>query len=306
MLKKILLAIGAVLAIGVVVLAFILVPAHLQIRAVEPELPTKAELLALADDPNGPTKISYFETSTQKSAELSLTHSTFVVEWEDGRILLIDLGMDAAVAVEFGALFETVAGADPAVSLGTVPEIMGDDLDRVRGIGFTHLHQDHVQGIEPICEARAASIAALHTPDQISKHNLHTEEQSAMLTDSACVNQTELTDGSRTTAEFPGIGIYPLGGHTPGSTMFAIPVEGKLWLLSGDISNSQNDLLNNRGKGFIYSYLMVPEDVDRLEILRTWLIDLNNDPAITALVSHDGKALADSGIKQWQRSSEQE
>ncbi|MDN3645479.1 MBL fold metallo-hydrolase [Pontixanthobacter aestiaquae] len=305
MLKKILIVIGALLAIGAIVLAFVLVPAHLQIRDVEPELPTKAELLALADSPDGPTKISYFRTSTQNSADRSLTHSTFVVEWEDGKILLIDLGMDAAVAVEFGALFETIAGADPAVPLGTVPEIMGDDLDRVQGVGFTHLHLDHVQGIEPICAARSGAVSVLQTPEQKSTHNLHTQEQADMLAGSACVTQIELADGSRTTDQFPGIGIYPLGGHTPGSTMFAIPVDGKLWLLTGDISNVQSDLLNDRGKGFIYSYLMVPENVDRLAMLRPWLIDLNNDPMITALVSHDGKALADSGLEQWQRSAQQ-
>lgn len=302
MLKKILTAFGFLILLGVIVLAVLLVPAHLQIRDIEPELPTEAELASLAETSDGPVKISYFETSNQVAANRTLGHSTFVIEWADGKILLVDLGMDRETAVEFGALFETIGDADPAVPLGTVPEFLGDDLSRVQGVAFTHLHSDHVQGIEPICAAIEGKVTSLHTGDQMTQHNLHTEAQSALLSGSACVDQVEVPRFTSLSEQFPGIGIYPLGGHTPGSTMFAIPVDGKLWLLTGDISNVHADLIEDRGKGFMYSYLMVPENVDRLAILRPWLTGLDKDPNITAIVSHDVKSIADSGMDQWQSS----
>lgn len=299
--KKLLIGLGSLLALGAILLGLLLIPAHMQIRDVAPELPSKADLENLKGNAAGPIKISYFETSRQSSTDFELGHSTFVIEWDDGRILLIDLGMDREVAVEFGELFETIGGAEPAVPVGTVPELLGDDLGRVRGIGFTHLHSDHVQGIEPICGSTDQMITVLQSADQMAKHNLHTEDQAELLGNADCVEQVQLPGDARLSELFPGIGIYPLGGHTPGSTMFAIAVDGKLWLLTGDISNAQSDLLEDREKGFFYSYLMVPENVDRLAMLRPWLADLDADPDITAIVSHDSKALADSGMDQWQR-----
>jgi glyoxylase-like metal-dependent hydrolase (beta-lactamase superfamily II) len=281
MLKKILTGLGILLALGAIILGFLLVPAHLQIRDVEPELPTKADLANLRGSPDGPTKISYFETSNQFALERTLGHSTFVIEWEDGKILLIDLGMDRATAVKFGELFETIGGADPAVPLGTVPEFLGDDLSRVKGIGFTHLHSDHVQGIEPVCAATDQKLTVLHTSDQLTKHNLHPAEQADLLSKSSCVVQQELASDARSSEQFPGIGIYPLGGHTPGSTMFAVPVGDTVWLLTGDISNVHANLIENRGKGFMYSYLMVPENVDRQAELRQLLAGFDKDPNIT-------------------------
>jgi len=303
MLKKILIGFAAILVLGALALAFVLVPAHRQIRDIERELPTKDDLAALAQTPDGPAKIAYINTASQEAGERSVGHSTFLVEWADGKILLIDLGMDAPTAVEFGELFETIAGADPAVSHGTLPEFLGDELSRVKGVGFTHLHVDHVQGIQPVCAAHAGPITVLQTADQSAKHNLHTADQSAMLDNSDCIRRSVLSADGRISDQFPGIGIYPLGGHTPGSTMFAVPVDGKLWLLTGDISNVHADMIENRDKGFVYSYLMVPEHVDRLAILRMWLTDLDSDPNMTAIVSHDIKAIAASGMDAWQKSA---
>lgn len=291
------------LALGVLALAFILVPPHLQIRDVSPALPTKADLENLKGNADGPVKISYISTATQKLGGNVVGHSTFVVEWEDGKILLIDLGMDKKVAVEFGKLFEKIAGADQAVSHGTLPDFLGDDINRVKGVALTHLHLDHVQGVEPFCASGVQSITALHTNDQMTRHNFNTDDQFDMLKNSSCIDQKELTDDTHLSKQFPGIGIYPLGGHTPGSTLFAIPVGNVLWLLSGDISNSKNDLLENRGKGLVYSYVFVPEDEARLEELRLWLSDLDKDSNTKVIVSHDANALIESGMNHWQRTN---
>lgn len=297
--KKIFGAIGALLAIGLIVSAFILVPPHVQIRSVTPELPTKADLDYLSQVANGPTAISYINTTTQKLPDGMTGHSSFVVEWEDGKILLIDLGMDEKTAVEFGELLESVLSADKAVSHGNLPDFLGENMDRVKGTAFTHLHIDHVQGVEPVCASGARSIVALHTIDQMTKHNFRTENQFKMLENSSCIEQKKLPENTHMSEDFPGIGIFPLGGHTPGSTLFAIPIGDILWLLSGDITNTRKDMIEDSGKGWIYSYLLVPEYEARLEKLRAWLSDLDKEQHIKVIVSHDANALIESGMNEW-------
>jgi glyoxylase-like metal-dependent hydrolase (beta-lactamase superfamily II) len=92
-----------------------------------------------------------------------------------------------------------------------------------------------------------------------------------------------------------------LGGHTPGSTLFAIAVAGRLWILSGDIANSKADLLSDTGKGFLYSYLLVPENTTRTERLRGWLTGLDSKANMTVLVSHDLPDIRDSGLPEYKR-----
>ncbi len=299
MLKKLGFLLGFALILLGLFLTTVLLPPHLQIRKIEPTLPDQAELNRLLEQSNGPTKLSYFVSSEQKGQQSSLAHTTFVVEWGDGKLFLVDLGMDEANAIEFGELFEMLRGADPAVVHGTAASILGDDVNRVNGVGFTHLHVDHVQGIETICATQINQVLVLQTPDQRTKQNIHTAEQAELLKNSDCVRQLEVSNAQSVSDYFPGLGIYPLGGHTPGSTLFAVAIQDKLWLLSGDTTNSKSKLLNNQGKGWVYSYLMVPEHVDRTAELRVWLAELDQQENVTVLVSHDLQSIQDTGLQKW-------
>lgn len=297
--KRIAWACVGLVAIGALAILALLLPAHLHIRSIEPELPTQSELTALLDEPDRPTSISYFVTSDQMSEGRLISHTTFVIEWEDGRILLIDSGMNRETMLEFAEMVDSIYDAEPPTIYGTVTDWMGDDLDRVAGIGFSHLHTDHVQGIELICGATDRTITALQTSDQATEHNLHTEGQAELIETSSCLTQSVLEAGKTTSSEFPGIGVYPLAGHTPGSTLFAVPVGDTLWLLTGDISNNHDDLIENNPKGWFYSYIMVPENEARLARLRVFLAELDSDQRMTAIVSHDAGAIAESGMELW-------
>ena len=115
--------------------------------------------------------------------------------------------MDAAGAVKFGELIQKLGDAETAVSHGTVPSLMGQQIERVSGLGFTHLHVDHVQGIQAVCESKASDtkrLIALHTSDQFGIPNLHTADQSELLKNSACVQQIELADSVHSSLQFPG------------------------------------------------------------------------------------------------------
>ncbi len=287
---------GVILILGILFLAFLLVPAHLQVRSVEPGLPSEADLRSLLSETGGPTRLRYITTSSQKMPVGELGHVTFVAEWANGNLFMIDAGMDAETARSFGELIQTMSGGGEVVSRGSIDELLGAETQRVMGVAFTHLHIDHTQGTIPFCVARGEGAKLYQTHWQADLHNFNTTESAALLAESCLAPGTMTGDVIQRIEGFPGLGIVALGGHTPGSTLFAIAVEGRLWLLSGDISNSKADLTANKGKGILYSYFFVPEHVARNEQLRLWLADLDARGDITVLVSHDLLDIQASGL----------
>ena len=292
---------GGGVILGLVLAAIALVPPHLQIRSVEPELPDAAGLRALLSAPNGPVRIRYVNTSSQELGQGELGHTVFLVEWANGNLFMIDTGMDRKTAVEFGELMELALGGEEAVSHGTIAELLGEDTMRVTGVAYTHLHIDHSQGTVPFCVARGPGASVFQTSWQADLHNSNTVEGAAIVADS-CLEPGTVGDGAVKAVEgFPGIGLVALGGHTPGSTLFAIAAGDRLWLLSGDISNSKADLLSNTGKGLLYSYLIVPEHTARSDALRSWLGRLDANEDMTVIVSHDLLDIAASGMAEYSR-----
>lgn len=264
-----------------------LVPPHLQVRGVEPTLPDEAQLRALMSIENGPSGVRYLNISTQKLPDGKLGHAVFLVEWANGNLFMIDAGMDRATAIQFGRILEMALGAEETVSHGTIAELLGDDAQRVAGVAFTHLHIDHTQGVVPFCEARGPGATVYQTSWQAELHNFNTEEGAAILAES-CLQPVDLSgEGILTIRDFPGLGLIGLGGHTPGSTLFAIAGQDRLWLFSGDTTNTKADLISNTGKGFLYSTILVPENTDRTEALRLWLAGLDANDDMTVVVSHD-------------------
>lgn len=292
-----LLGLVGLLGLLVIVLAVLLIPAHLQIRGITSALPDDAALRGLLAQPGGPVSIHVVPSSEQTRPGLSLGHTSVAIEWADGRIFLIDAAMDEAATIEFAKLTALMFGdASKTVFHGTIAERLGPAAGRIAGLGFSHLHIDHVQGIGALCEARGKGASVYRTRHQARENNLHTAE-SAKLVEKSCFEKVTLEgEGLLTVEGFPGIGMASLGGHTPGSTLFAAAVDGKLWLMSGDTTNSKTRLLKNQGKGFLYSGLMVPENTARTRELRLWLARLDAEPDMEVIVSHDlGAALA-SGL----------
>ena len=54
--------------------------------------------------------------------------------------------------------------------------------------------------------------------------------------------------------------------------------------------------MNNKGKGFLYSGIFVPENTGRTEDLRLWLTGLDTHDDIDVVVSHDLEALLATGM----------
>lgn len=292
--------VAAVVLLALAALALRIVPAHLQIRRVAPRLPTLEELRSLKRAPGGPQSLRWINTSSQPLARGVIGHSVFLAAWPDGSLFEVDAGMDAAAAVAFGELLGTLSGGGEVTPAGTVSEQIGSAVERVRGIGFTHLHIDHTQGITALCAAGPAPGARVYQgKPQATLRDPNTAEGAALI-EGACFEPVVAGDeGLLTLAEFPGMALIPLGGHTACSTMFAFAVNGHVWLLSGDITNTREALLANRGKGFLYSGLLVPEDTRRTEQLRLYLAALDAEDDITVVVSHDLDALRANGLPEW-------
>ena len=292
---------GGALVVGLLLIAIYLVPPHLQIRSVEPALPSADDLRALLTVEEGPVRLRYVNTSSQKLPAGRLGHTVFILEWADGKTFMIDAGMDREQAIEFGRLMESALGAEEAVSHGTIAQLLGADAMRVEGVAFTHLHIDHTQGVEPFCEKRGSGASVYQTSWQKDLLNFNTTE-AAEIVKSSCLLEGEMTgDTIKRIDGYPGLGIVALGGHTPGSTLFAVAADGRLWILSGDIANSKADLRNDVGKGFLYSYLLVPENTGRTRELRGWLMGLDVNEDMTVLVSHDLPDIESSGLVEFAR-----
>jgi len=287
-----------VIIIALLILVF-LIPPHIQIRGIKPVIPSENELRQLQEVSNRPISIRYVNTATQKTPTGQISHSAFVIEWKNGTVFLIDTSMDDNGAMEFGAGLENMIGADKTQLKKSLPQQLGEIINNVKGLAFTHMHIDHTQGLNLLCENLNSKPIIYQTELQSEEVNLHTNKGSEIIQNSCLHKSVIKGEGLLMLENFPGLAIIPVGGHTPGSTIFAVAVNDKLWILSGDISNSKADLLNNQGKGFIYSYLFIPENTSRTEALRLWLTQLDQNKDISVIVSHDLDATKKNGLLQF-------
>ena len=292
------LGIGAALAmvLAMAALASLLIPAHRQIRSIQPDLPSIEELRELLLTEGGPSSVRGYKIAEQAFDGGRFSHNSIALEWPDGRIFLVDLAMDEEGAADFAATLERLMGAEPGVFHENIGTQLGDAALRVEGVGFTHLHIDHVQGVDRFCNQRGPGATAFSTLEQSEQHNFNTREGFVLLVTS-CLETTVLEgQGILPVPGFPGLAMVPLGGHTPGSTLFAAAVGDRIWLFSGDTTNSKADLLADRGKGWLYSGFIVPEDTRRTAELRAWLRSLDALPDMTVVVSHDLEAAQAEGL----------
>jgi glyoxylase-like metal-dependent hydrolase (beta-lactamase superfamily II) len=290
--------IGYALAAACLFLLVILGKAHWQIRQFDAPLPADSEVLSILTAADRPSEIQVINTATQNIPGIGLlAYPAFVLRWPDGRLLIVDTGMTRAGAAKFGAFLERVAGADAIDVYGSVGEQLGSDLQKVGAVILTHLHDDHIGGFESLCtDVRPTTV--YRTIAQAEHANYTTRNGFKFLRDSSCVRSETLSSGTGLVGvpNFPGVAVYAAGGHTPGSTIVFATVGEEIWVLSGDISNDKNSITKNISKPFLYSLLVTPEDVDRMQELRVWLAGLDAQSHIHVLVSHDRNAIAASGL----------
>ncbi len=295
--KFLLYLLGFCIAAFVVLLA-LTVPARWQIQHITPELPAWEALDAALNVAGGPISLAYVNTASQAMFPGELGHPGILVEWPDGRRFLIDTGMPPENAREFGAPIELL-GAGPTATFGSVATQLGPAVDSVRGIAFTHLHSDHTEGLPEICAAQQKAATVYQAPLQQHELNYTTDIGMKALDAAVCPRQGLAEDVVKTIPGFPGLLAVSLGGHTPGSTMYALRVAGKTWIFSGDITNDKRSIVEDLPKQWWYSALVVPEDTDRTALLRRWLRQLDQRNDVSVLPAHDVAAMASAGLASW-------
>jgi glyoxylase-like metal-dependent hydrolase (beta-lactamase superfamily II) len=298
LMRRLLSIVLVLLCLGTLLLGVILVLAHFQIRGISPALPSETALRAALDSSQGPQKIYSINTASQAVApSQSMTFPAFVLEWPGGQRFIIDAGMEPEAAVEFGKPIEWLTGADPVQPHGSVGEQMGMQSQTVAGAGFTHLHTDHTGGLRSLCALRDGELAIFQVPLQADEQNHTTDPGRALLLEAVCARFERLAGGPiYQIPGFPGLVAVTAGGHTPGSTVFLARVGERIWIFAGDITNSRSELETDRAKSSLYSLLIVPEDPQRLKVLRSWLRQLDRASDATVVVSHDLGALGLQGI----------
>ncbi len=314
-------AVALLVGAAVIIAAAGITWAHIAIRRERAPLPTFDAITASAGQTDNPVRLSVINTASQtmpRAAVLDpgrdprpndpyvMSHPSFVLEWADGRILLIDLGMNREEALSFGRPLELLGGAAPMEPHFSTAERLGNARRRVRGIVFTHLHTDHVGGIIDLCAGNDQQVSVFMTPAQAERPNYTTRPGRSELRAAPCVREAVLSGGPLIPVpDFPGVFIVAAGGHTPGSQMIVAHVatrEGtKTFLFAGDIANNIDGIRENIPKPYLYSLVLVPEDGERLDELRRFIRDLSVQKGVVPLVSHDQGSLEASGIPEWRR-----
>jgi glyoxylase-like metal-dependent hydrolase (beta-lactamase superfamily II) len=316
--KRILKVAGLLVALLLVAAGTGLVWAHASIRRERPTLPAPATVAAALAVDDAPVRLSALNTASQpmpRSAVLDpgrdptpdapyvMSHPAFVLEWSDGRILLVDTGMTRKGAESFGTLLEWL-GAQPIEPHGSAAERLGDARGRVGAVVFTHLHSDHVGGIAALCEGRAGPpIRVFLNEAQDARPNYTTRSSRRLLADTDCVRIEALpAAGPIALPGFPGVALVPVGGHTPGSQLVVArvgaPDATARWVFTGDTVNALDGIRGDVPKPFLYRLLMVPEDETRQREARG-LVRALAQAGYRPLVSHDQHAIEASGVPPW-------
>lgn len=322
MLTRILLGVLGVLVLVALGAGLFLRSAHRAIDAERAPLPTAADVAAFVDGPTFdlPVRAWWIETATQPmpraavldpagdpqpDAPYVMSHPAFVLQWTDGRILLVDAGMRRDSALSFGKPLEWLGGAGAIVPGATAAAALGAELVKVRGIVFTHLHVDHVDGAVELCAADPPpAIGAFMTVAQAERPNHTTRPGLDLLAEATCVQRRPLGGAGplRPVPGFPGVVVIDAGGHTPGSQIVLVRLAAasgmRLLAFAGDTVNHHDGIRHDVPKPWAYRTFLVPESDERQQELRRFLAALERAPGFTVLVSHDEASLRASGLRR--------
>lgn len=326
MIRKVLSGVAVLLALVILAAAGFLAAAHAGVRRERASLPARADVVATGRGGEHPVRLAVANTASQvmpRSGVLDperdpsphepyvMSHPSFVLEWADGKILLVDVGMDREGAIRFGRPIELASGGEPMEPHASVAAQLGPAAERVEGIVFTHLHQDHVGGVAELCRGRTRPLRVFMTEAQDQRPNYTTRSGRELLAgvkrgaqadgDAACVEVVPLASGGLSpVAGFPGVFVIAAGGHTPGSQIVVANVDAgsmpSQFAFTGDIVNSIAGIDFDIPKPGLYRLLVVPEADERQTELRQFLRDLRDAGGAALLVSHDERQLAASGV----------
>ena len=293
--------------------------AHRAVDAERAPLPAVGDVATQRPADDQPLRLSIINTASQPMARAGvldaerdphgrapyvMSHPSFVLEWADGRILLIDAGMTPEQATAFGKPIQMIRDAQAIEPHRSAAEALGVDAARVRGVIFTHPHTDHTGGIAALCAAVGHDVTVFMTTAQAERPNYTTRPGLAQIRDATCARPVRLDGGPLMPVPgFPGVSVIDAGGHTPGSQIVVADVGSgdvaRRYVFTGDIVNNADGIAYDLPKPWVYRTFIVPESDARQGELRRFLKQLQDEAGATLLVSHDQLSLERSGVEAW-------
>lgn len=307
MIKRILIVALALILLGLAGISSLVLSAHQQIDDLNPPFPSLSQIRDSARVGGLPISLEMFNTASQMIEKTSVLEASesgemfemsfpaFLITWENGRQFLVDAGMTESVATAFGKPSE-ILGAGPMQYHGALNSYV--NVDSIAGIGFTHLHQDHVDGVQTLCP-EAKNLVIIQGEKQFTQTNYGTAQQNELLASLDCGERLLIRDNRilKSIAGFPGLYMIDVAGHTPGSQVFVvhIKVEGRntTYVLAGDLANHFDGIDSNIPKPAFYSRFIVPENLKQLNRARIWLKQLDAEYNINVLISHHKQSIND-------------
>jgi len=316
--RKFLIASIALVLIALLAGTGLLWSTHRSVRAARTPLPNSLALSVALMGADRPVRLSYINTASQAMPRAGvldpsldpypqqkyiMSHPSFVIEWADSRILLVDAGMTREAAERFGGMIEWLGDAGPIEPKAPVADALGAAASRVRAVIFTHLHVDHVDGLAALCAADAGPIDVFMTPSQMERPTYTTRDGLALVRKAPCaqIRVLEDKDGVFPVPGFPGVAVIAAAGHTPGSQLVVVQQQTSsgdhITMLAGDIANNIDGILHDIPKPWAYRTFVVPEDDERLSELRRYLREALTRPRpAMVLLAHDQLVLETSGV----------
>jgi glyoxylase-like metal-dependent hydrolase (beta-lactamase superfamily II) len=215
-----------------------------------------------------------------------MTHPLFWFTHADGTVLLVDAGLRPAEAASFGRSQEWVGADAPRCDPGALTRI---PAEAIRAGVFSHLHVDHLDGLNALC-APGRPVPIRLSPEQESSEERFEARGRALLdeleTEGCVVRQPFALVGSGLEAPevggFRGIHRVAVPGHTPGSQLIVAFVsaggpEPRAIVIAGDVVNHRFGYRHDRPKPWWYRKLLVREDDEQQASNRRLLARLEQE-----------------------------
>jgi glyoxylase-like metal-dependent hydrolase (beta-lactamase superfamily II) len=218
-----------------------------------------------------------FEQYGVPDAELAMDYNFWVV-WSQGRTILVDTGYDIAKKDWLGEISVT----PPPVGL----ELIDVDPLSVDMVITSHFHYDHIGYLQLFERAEVVAGRAEydHWFAKFRADALEGEFSTAY--DLAAVERAE-TEGrlrlvDAPTEVFPGITVYPVGGHCPGEILPEVQTADGPLILAADAAHFYEQI-EHGWPFFAYS------DIEQMKSALTFLQQRISDTGATVVPGHDAR-----------------
>ncbi|WP_370211264.1 N-acyl homoserine lactonase family protein [Roseovarius sp.] len=214
---------------------------------------------------------SSFLLHTDPGKPITLVYRFWLIHGPDG-VTVVDTGPDAGEALERGFPVER----DMVAALVE----RGIDPAKVGTLILTHLHWDHAGAADLLPEAtvwlQKREVAFFNDPVRAHSSIDRYFGRHEMIRDLLASPRLNLVDGDATLPN--GLGIVPLGGHTPGLQGVAVSTEEGLSIIASDAVPFNRNYIDDLPNGIVHDLEQAIGSLERLRSLAPDFIYTGHDP----------------------------